>query len=124
MRCFCGCGRRAPRFPLGLGSINTRGRRIGKDVALIEMLLATGLQSPNAEAFVEDGHAILSELAEAVHTRTDPGRDVETESREFMRRTRERFLSARIGQAAGRAGLKGDEAAHAMARGEWDPFAD
>lgn len=88
------------------------------------MLLATGLQSPNAETFVKDGHAILSELAEAVHTRTDPGRAFEVESREFMRRSRERFLEVRIGQAAGQAGLNAEEAARAMARGEWDPFAD
>jgi hypothetical protein len=64
------------------------------------MLLDRGLQSPNADAFVADGQTILSELAEAVHTRTDPGREVEAESREFMRRTRERFLSVRIGRAA------------------------
>lgn len=123
MKCFCGCEEKVPRFPFGLRSINTRGRRIGKDVALVERLLAQGLRSPNAEAFVQDGHAIMGELAHAVHTRSDPGPEVEAESRDFMRQARERFITGRIGQAARRAGLSADQAAVAMARGEFDPFA-
>lgn len=94
------------------------------DVALIERLLASGLQSPNAEAFVEDGHALEVHLAEAVHARTDPGPEIEAESREFMRRARERFIIGRIGQAAKRAGLSSDEAGDAIAAGRFDPFAD
>jgi hypothetical protein len=122
MKCFCGCGTKVSRFPLGLRSINTRGRRIGKDVAMIESLLAQGLRSPNAEAFVGDGRALMRELADAVHTRSDPGSQVEAESRDIMRRARERFITVRIGQAARRAGLSADQAAVAMARGEFDPF--
>lgn len=124
MRCFCGCGRKVPRFPLGLRSVNKRGRRIAKDVALIEGLLGSGLRSPNAEAFVEDGHGIEAKLAEAVHARTDPGPGTEAESRDFMRRARERFIVGRIGHAAKRAGLSADEAGDAMADGRFDPFAD
>lgn len=124
MRCFCGCGQRVPRFPLGLRSINKRGLRIAKDVALIEDLLGRGLQSPNAVAFVEDGHVIEAELAEAVHARDDPGPQVEAASRDLMRRTRERFLEVRIGQAARRAGLSAEEAAVGIATGRFDPFAD
>ena len=89
---------------------------------MIESLLQRGLQSPNAEAFVEDGHAIMADLADAVHTRSDPGPQVEAESRDLMRRARERFVTVRIGQAARRAGLSADQAVAAMARGEFDPF--
>jgi hypothetical protein len=105
-------------------SINRRGARISKDVALIEGFLRQGLRSPNAEAYVRDGDALMAELAESVHTGTDPGREVETESRDFLRRTRERFMPTRIGQAARREGLSSDEAAQAMVTGRFDPFAD
>jgi hypothetical protein len=124
MRCFCGCGRKVPRFPLGVRSVNRRGRRIAKDVALIEGLLDRGLQSPNAEAFVKDGHSIQAALREAVHDPADPGPRIEAQSRDLLRRARERFITARIGKAARRAGLSAEEAADAMARGEFDPFAN
>lgn len=122
MKCFCGCGRKLPPLSVGMREINWRGRRIAKDVARIEGLLRSGLQSPNAEAFVEDGRRLAEELAEAVHTRTDPGLEVETESREFMRRARERFTVGRIGRAT--RGMSAGEAAAAMASGRLDPFAD
>lgn len=124
MRCFCGCGERVSTFPLGMRSINKRGARISTDVALIDGFLRQGLRSPNAEAYVRDGHELIAELAESVHTGTDPGREVETESRDFLRRTREHFMPTRIGQAARREGLSADEAALAMVTGRFDPFAD
>jgi len=122
MKCFCGCGRKVPAFSVGMRAINWRGRRIAKDVARIEGLLGSGLRSPNAEAFVEDGRRLVEELAEAVHTRTDPGLAVEAESREFMRRAREHFTVGRLGRAT--RGMSADEAAAAMASGRLDPFAD
>jgi hypothetical protein len=105
-------------------SINRRGARISKDVALIEGVLQQGLRSPNAETFVRDGHGILVKLADAVHSREVPEREVEVESRDFMRRTRARFLPTRIGQAARREGLSTDQAAQAMVAGRFDPFSD
>lgn len=102
-------------FPVGAPIGGKRGRRLAKDVAVVDGLLGMGLRSPNAEAFVEDGHALEGELAEAVHARRDPGPAIEAESRDFMRRARERFITVRIGQAARRAGLNADEAANAMA---------
>jgi hypothetical protein len=122
MKCFCGCGRKVPPLSVGMRAINRRGRRVAKDVARIEGLLRTGLRSPNAEAFVEDGRRLAEELAEAVHTRTDPGLEVEAESREFMRRARERFTVGRIGRAT--RGMSAGEAAAAMASGGFDPFTD
>jgi hypothetical protein len=71
---------------------------------------------------VEDGRRLEEELAEAVHTRTDPGLAVEAESREFMRRARERFTVGRIGRTT--RGMSAGEAAAAMASGRLDPFAD
>jgi hypothetical protein len=69
VRCFCGCG---TKVPLGLRSVNRRGKRIRKDVEPIEMFLRVGLRSPNAERFVAEGREYQAEIAEAVHTRTMP----------------------------------------------------
>ncbi len=124
MKCFCGCGETVSRFPLGMRSVHQGGGRISKDVALIDGYLKSGLKSPNAEEFVSDGHALMAELAEAVHSGTEPGQEVEQDSRDFMRRARERFLPVRIGQAARRSGLSPEETAIAMVAGRFDPFAD
>jgi hypothetical protein len=121
MRCFCGCGM---KVPIGLRSVNRRGKRITKDVEPIELFLSRGLQSPNAERFVAAGQEYQAEIAEAIHTRTMPDAGLEADTRDFMRWTRERFLPSRIGQAAKRAGLDSGQAAAAIASGRWDPFAD
>lgn len=124
MECFCGCGARVPWFRLRLGSLNGRGRRIARDVSGIDELLAQGLRSPNAVSFVREGNGLLVQLGERVHTGSNPGRELGTDCRRFMRRARERFSAARIRQAARRAGLEPDEVEAAMAGGRWDPFAD
>ncbi len=49
MECFCGCGEKVPRLPLGVRSINKRGKIITKDVEGVEMWLRLGMKSPNAE---------------------------------------------------------------------------
>jgi len=93
-------------------------------VSGIDELLAHGLRSPNAVSFVREGNGLLVQLGEGVHTGSDPGPELRTDCRRFMRRARERFSAARIRQAARRAGFEPDEAGAAMARGRWDPFAD
>ena len=113
-----------PWFSLRLWLVNRRGRRIAKDVGRIDELLARGLQSPNAVKFVREGNALLVQLGEGVHTRTDPGPAVKRDCRQFMRRARERFRAVRIRRAARRARVDTDEAVEAMANGRWDPFAD
>lgn len=67
--CFCGCGQTVPKFPLGVRSVNTRGRQVAER-------LAYGLAMPgDAEDFanwLEGGTAILVELRAAVHGDLDP----------------------------------------------------
>src|SRR6478735_4519659 len=109
MKCFCGCGTKVPSLSVRMRAINARGRRIANDVARIEGMLGSGLRSPSAEAFVEDGRRLEQELAETIHTRTDPGPAVEAESREFMRHARERFTVGGIGRAT--RGMSAGEAA-------------
>jgi hypothetical protein len=101
---------------------NWRGRRIANDVGRIDELLGRGLRSPEAVSFVREGNALLVQLGEGVHTRTDPGPAVNRDCRRFRRRARERFRAARIRRAARRAGLDENEAAEAIASGRWDPF--
>lgn len=120
-QCFCGCDRKI-RF--GLRALSKRGTIIKGDVDTVEDLLARGMESPNAEAFVRDGRAYCATLAEAVHEGADPGPQAETETRAFMAFARNNFSDGALGGAVRRSGMKPDEAVAALVRGEFDPFAD
>jgi hypothetical protein len=122
--CFCGCGRKVARFPLGIRYANWRGRRISKAVAPIENLLDDGLRSPNAAEFVQEGHELQEAIASAVHTGRDPGPEVKAASRKFLTTARESFNTERIGDAVLSSGMGPEGAFKAMTRGEFDPFAE
>jgi hypothetical protein len=124
VECFCGCGQKVRRFPLGLRSINTRGAIIASDVQRVEVMLDRGLKSLNAEVFVGEGHMWMEKLALAVHDRQDAGPEVEAGTREFMQEGRERFGDAALGAAVRESGMNEKEAIDALIRGEFDPFAD
>ena len=68
---------------------NWRARRIANDVGRIDELLGRRLRSPEAVSFVREGNALLVQLGEAVHARTDPGPGVSRDCRRFRRRARE-----------------------------------
>lgn len=88
-------------------------------------MLERGMRSPNAETYVEQGRALIGELAAAIHERRDPGPEVEATSREYLRVSREKFREAPLGKAIRQAGYGDDPSAAvaAMSRGELDPFA-
>jgi hypothetical protein len=79
--CFCGCGRRVPRFPLGTRAINKRGRLIEQRLAWARDVM------PNlgdAAAWAEHGDEILAGLSRTVHGEFNPRLLDEAESREWM----------------------------------------
>lgn len=120
MECFCGCGRKVARFPLGVRSINKRGARIANDATQVELLLQRGMQSPNARTYVAEAREALGALATAVHESKDPGPAVESQTRELLAWGRK--VPAKLGAAARRSGLSEDDALAAITRGAIDPF--
>jgi hypothetical protein len=44
--CFCGCGRPIPRIPIGLRSMNTRGRLVSDRLAWFEVVTGVLQWSP------------------------------------------------------------------------------
>lgn len=122
MECFCGCGEKVSRFPLGVRSVNKRGAIIASDVANVQSLIESGVKSPAAERYVRDGQAMLLALAQAVHSRSDPGPEAESATREFMRAGRVVFGDAALGRAVRESGMSDQEALEALQRGEFDPF--
>jgi hypothetical protein len=96
---------------------------INGDLAQVRMMLDRGMKSPSAEMFVHDGELLCGALAEAVHAGVDPGPELESETRGFMRFGRS-FGTAALGAAIKRSGMSSDEALRAITSGEWDPFAN
>ena len=63
--CFCGCGRRIGRFPLGTRSVNDRGKIVAERLAWAMALgKATGKGEPE---WFENGLAIIISLQQAMH---------------------------------------------------------
>lgn len=120
-QCFCGCGQ---KVSFGLRAINKRGKIIHGDITQVHALLAAGMQSPNAEMFVHDGQVLCNVLAEAVHTATDPGREVEQESRGFMAFARQNFGTSAFGKRIRNSGMDTPAAIAAITSGAYDPFED
>lgn len=120
MQCFCGCGR---KVTFGARSVSKRGAIIDGDLAFVRDLVARGLDSPAAEAFVHDGDILCGLLAESIHEQIDPGPDVELETRGFMAFGRN-FSQGALGKAVQRSGMSVDDAVAAMTKGEWDPFSE
>lgn len=87
------------------------------------MLQESGMESPNAEAFVADGREVMEQIALALHEGEDPGPNVEAASRDFLERTREGFTHAALGRAIRASGVPEDQALAAITNGELDPFA-
>jgi hypothetical protein len=91
-QCFCGCGQ---RVSFRMRSVNKRGKIINGDLANVRLFLSRGLESPNAEAFVQDGEALCAALAQGVHEGIDPGPELESATRGFMKFSRQNSARAR-----------------------------
>jgi hypothetical protein len=79
--CFCGCGRAVPRFPLGIRSVNTRGRLVAERLAWARAIIGDDLDS----TWLDDGDLILRDLRAAVHREIDPRALNEGSIREWQR---------------------------------------
>jgi hypothetical protein len=81
-QCFCGCGRTVTRFPLGLRSINTRGRLVRE-----RLDWAKDCHNEPDSPWAQQGETILLQLQAAVHGEIDPAQinPLEPEVREWQR---------------------------------------
>ena len=73
---------------------------------------------------MRDGEILLGALADGLHNATDPGGELETETRAFMAFARQNFSEAAVGAAIGSSGLSSGEVLAMLTRGDWDPFAN
>jgi hypothetical protein len=122
--CFCGCGRKIPKFPLGIRSINTRGKQVTERLAFVDDWPHLKNESPEIGEWVVQGKAIVAELEAAVHGDSDPRvleegpiRDWQTQGRNI-----EGFINqhlAAFGKWAKDMGYSEEEAMAAAARGEY-----
>jgi hypothetical protein len=74
--CFCGCGRTVSRFPLGMRSINTRGRqvveRLVRNETALERAPVPSRDGDDIGMWFAQGDAIVRELAAVTHGEADP----------------------------------------------------
>lgn len=123
--CFCGCGRKISKFPLGMRSINTRGRLVSERLEFVDGE-HPHLKEENDEiaAWCRRGYAFREELIAAMHGETDPRsleerpiRAWQAEGREIERYIKERY--AKLGRWMRESGLSQQEALEAIQRGEY-----
>ncbi len=117
--CFCGCGRRVPRFPLGIRSINRRGAQVIARLEEIER--RGGREHEELAGWFAEGEDIATSLAAAVHGELDPRSLDEQAVREWQAEGRSIAPSraqatAELGRAVRESGLSSDEAATALGR--------
>lgn len=91
--CFCGCGRKVPRFPLGMRSINTRGRqvveRLERNRDVLDAAGILGRESDEIAHWFGEGDAIVRSLSAATHGELDPNLLDEPHVRQWQARGRE-----------------------------------
>jgi hypothetical protein len=119
--CFCGCGRRAA---MGSRSMNKLGHVMNDDVERVVALLRAGMRSPRGQEFVDASTWLRDTLTETVHSGASPGPDVEHDARTLRSYGRAHLSVDAIVAAVRRSGLSTAQAAHALRRGDFDPYAD
>lgn len=116
--CFCGCGRRIPKFPLGMRSINRRG-------ALVSQRLAETHENagdhPELAGWYTEGEEIVGQIQAAMHGQVDPRSLDERPVREWQRAGREIQASldtahGLLGKAVRESGMSPEEAASELGR--------
>jgi hypothetical protein len=128
MQCFCGCGTRVARR---LRAINKRGAGLHKDVDRIQMLLDRGMESYNAQTFVEQATGWCEAFAAAVHSDTVPpagqpgSQEIyarwKKEARPYLGQYGVAYFGAQIRKVA--RGRSDEELVLGMlSRGHWDPY--
>jgi hypothetical protein len=112
------------KVPFNMGAVNMRGKQVLKRVTTIEALRIAGMESPKADAFLEEGLAWIQFLATAVHEEFNPESDAEDAIRDWQRRGRREFGDQVLGRAMRQSGLSNDEAMLGIRSGQFDPFVD
>lgn len=119
-QCFCGCGKRIPKFPLGIRSINKRGQQVRDRLEWAAANGVTPASSPDLTGWFEDGHEIAQLLAGAMHGQVDPMtldersiRAWQAEGRSLVRQVHQRMTE--MGGAFRRSGMSVEDAATALA---------
>ncbi len=99
--CFCGCGRKIQKFPVGTRAINTRGKQVSERLAFVDDEHPhLKEQNEGIAVWVKQGYAIRAELVAAMHGETDPGALQEGAIREWQAEGRhiERFINEQYAQ--------------------------
>ncbi len=118
--CFCGCGRRAPRFRLGVRSVNRRGVQVVERLTEVER--RGGRDYPELAEWFKQGEGIVATLAGVVHGEM-ARRSVDKQAvREWQEQGHAiapstRRVQAMLGRAARQSGLCSEDAVAAVARG-------
>lgn len=111
----------------GLRPTNKRGERLRRDVRKVEQLLEIGLESPNAQTFVEQANEWCDVFAMSVHVGITPDDERPGLSDVYLGwlRAVQPFVAVGyLGKMVRDAGLSTDQGVALMHAGEWDPWAD
>jgi hypothetical protein len=128
--CFCGCGRRIPKFPLGMRAMNKRGRQVSERLSLVEDENSHMIdENEEIAAWVEAGQGFRSELVAAMHGELDPSLVAETPIREWQAEGRniERFIKrqvAALGRWIRQEGWTPEQAIEEINRGARPPWTE
>jgi hypothetical protein len=94
------------------------------DVGRVVTLLRAGMRSPRGQDFVEAGTWLCDTLTRTVHDGGSLGYDIEQDARVLSSYGRTHFSVDAVVDAVRRSGLSTAQAAHALRRGGFDPYAD
>lgn len=128
--CFCGCGRRIPKFPLGMRAMNTRGKQVSERLSLIQDDNPHMIEeNDEIAAWVFGGLVYKDQLAGAMHGELDPSAVEEEPIREWQAEGRniERFVNesyARLGKWIKEEGWTPEQAAAEVKRGVRPPWSN
>src|SRR4051794_15571785 len=105
--CFCGCGTRVPRFPLGMRSVNKRGELVLDRLQWARRVL--GDEPPeDFDTWYEEGEEIVNAIADAMHG----DRDVRELDERAIRHWQEYGRSMeRVARSLGAPGVRANNAA-------------
>jgi hypothetical protein len=70
--CFCGCGQAAPRFPLGIRTINKRGKLIRERLEWARAQIGEDGEPAGRPEWLAQGDQWLARLRTVVHGEPDP----------------------------------------------------
>jgi hypothetical protein len=122
--CFC-CPQQPIKVPRRLRGVNRWGQKLREDMTRVQVMIANGLLSPNADEFIRQARQWCEAFAEAVHSGVEADKAIPGFTNSYLSWLRSvgPFLGeAQLGMQVRAAGLSADEAFARLRAGEWDPF--